>query len=184
MKISTVQVIGITVLLAVLSACTQGAGTAQSASSSVDAMSSVAASTPGDDKQSTDDDDAPITHIDCEKIFSPADVAGILDGQVTISVYPYRDNACHFESAAGSTFNLYSGNGFTDQLEWKEAAANAKGDYERVPGVGDQAFFGHGDLLSKKGDYYCAIGGTGGHPATAALLHSLGALCNKVYAAR
>lgn len=135
---------------------------------------------PGDD-----DDDAPITHIDCARIFSPADVAGVLKGAVTISVYPMRDNACHFESADGGTFNLYSGNGFTDQIEFKEAVANRNGEYRTLAGVGDQAFYrGNRELMSKKGDYYCAISGSGNNPPSEALAHKLGALCNKIFAAR
>ena len=133
---------------------------------------------------SDDDDDAPITHIDCGKIFSPADVAGILKGNVTISVYTMRDNACHFESAEGGTFNLYSGKGFTEQIEWKDGLANRNGDYKPLTGVGDQAFYRNGELQSRKGDYYCAISGSGGKPPTEAVARQLGALCNKIFAAR
>ena len=186
MKCSTLRVIAIAVLLAALAACAQGTGIGQSASkaSSSDGTASVAASKPGNDGQSDDDDDAPITHIDCGKVFSPADVAGILDGQVTISVYPYRDNACHFESADGGTFTLYSGNGFTEQIEWKDGLANRNGDYKALAGVGDQAFYRKGEFQSRKGNYYCAISGSGNNPPSEALARKLGALCNKVYAAR
>ena len=132
-----------------------------------------------------DGDDPPIRHIDCGKIFSPADVAGILKGHITISVYSMRDNACHFESADGSTFNLYSGDGFTDEIEWKEAVANRNGDFKPLAGVGDQAFYrGNRELMSKKADYFCAISGSGGNPPSEGLASKLGALCNKVFAAR
>lgn len=135
---------------------------------------------PGDD-----DDNPPVTHIDCGRIFSPADVAGILKGKVTISVYDMRDNACEFESADGESFTLYSGSDFTDEIAFKQAVANRNGEYKALAGVGDQAFYrGNREFMSRKGNYYCAISGSGGNPPSVALARKLGALCNKIFASR
>lgn len=170
---------GTTLLALLLSAL---CGASQAASMAGPAGSNVSAPAPATD--AADDDDKVVSNLDCGKVFSADDFAGILQGKITISVNSMRDNACHFESADGPTINLYSGDGFTDQLEWKQAVANRNGEYKPLAGVGDQAFYRNGELFSRKGGYYCAISGNGRHPPSDALATKLGALCNKVFAAR
>jgi hypothetical protein len=148
------------------------------------AQSGSAEASPGSAAPSDDDDAKIVSNLACAKVFNQGDFAGVLEGTVAISIYPMRDNACHFESSAGPSMNLYSGNGFTDQIEWKEPAANRNGDWKPVPGVGDQAFYRGSELLSKKGDYYCAVTGYSSHPMDDGVARKIGAWCNKVFAAR
>jgi hypothetical protein len=174
--------------MAALGACNKSPssplGTPAAGSGNAVAASSAASSP----QTGGDDDDAPITHIACDKIFTPADTAALMKGNVTINVYPYRSNACEFSSDSGSTINLYSGNGDTEQLEWREASTNAQGRYKPLAGFGDQAFYrsdstGSSDTQVKKGDYYCAVTG-GGQRGSEAVAKGLAALCEKVFAAR
>jgi hypothetical protein len=166
----------------VLGACNKGTSPAAGA----DAEAGNSTSSPP--ASSSSSDDSTITHIACDKIFKPSDVASVLKGNITINVYPYRSNACEFSSDAGPTIQLYSGNGDTEQLEWNDASANAQGRYSSLPGFGDQAFrrsdgSGSNETQVKKGDYYCAVTG-GGQPNGEAVAKTFAALCDKVFAAR
>lgn len=126
--------------------------------------------------------------VDCNKLFSPADVADIVPGAVTVSTYAEGDNACVFKSADSSQVQV-SGDGDMEEALWTDPEVNQRDKYyRRISGLGDEAFFKASDgaqVYVKKGDHYCgvlaAINQTTltGEP----LARRLGALCDKYFAA-
>ena len=126
--------------------------------------------------------------VDCNKVFSPADVADILPGVVTVSAYAEGDNACVFKFADSSQVQV-SGDGDMEKALWTDPEVNQRDKYyKRISGLGDEAFFKASDgaqVYVKKGDHYCgvlaAINQTTltGEP----LARRIGALCDKYFAA-
>ncbi|MEO6922324.1 MAG: hypothetical protein ABI142_00725 [Bryocella sp.] len=178
--------------LCALAACSQGTGMSaadhggQSTAAAAPGVAAAALTERSPSAGSSDSDDAPITQIDCAKIFKPEDTIPILGAPSKISNYPFRNRSCEFEATNDSTLNLYGGKGddITSTIEFNQATipANA-GKYGRLDGVGDEAFWrkDHSEIVSRKGDLWCSVdGGPLNHSAADA--HKLGALCNKIYA--
>lgn len=126
--------------------------------------------------------------IDCNKLFSPADVADIMPGAVTVSAYAEGDNACVFKSADDSQVLQVSGDGDLEKALWTDPEVNQRDNYyQRISGIGDEAFFKTPDgaqLYVKKGDHYCGVLAGINQPNLTgeALARRLGALCNKYFA--
>jgi hypothetical protein len=135
--------------------------------------------------------------LDCAKLFTAADAAGIVTKPVTVSDYPLRTRSCNFSTAAGNGFNVYADSGVTSEMGWDEVSKSTdRTKYIPIAGVGDQAFWDTADtteFFAKKGGAYCSVAllgaGQGGaddefaKPRDAAFAQRLGALCNKVFAA-
>lgn len=128
--------------------------------------------------------------IDCNKLFSPADVADIIPGAVTVSPYAEGDNACVFKSADNSQVLQVSGDGDLEKALWTDPEVNQRDKYyKRISGIGDEAFFKAPDgaqVYVKKGDRYCGVLAAIDQPNLTgeALARRLGALCDKYLAAR
>ena len=178
--------------LCALAACSQGTGTATSdhrGDSTVAAATAGSTTAPADrsgSDGSIDADDAPITQIDCARIFKPQDTVPVLGVPSRISNYPYRNRSCEFEASNDSTLTVYGGKGddITSTIEFNQATipANA-GKYGKLDGVGDEAYWlrDHSEVTSRKGNLWCsASGGPANHSEADA--RKLGELCNKVYA--
>lgn len=129
------------------------------------------------------------TSIDCNKVFSPADVADLMPGVATVSLYPGGDNACVFKWPDTSLIQV-SGDGDMESALWTDPEVNQRDKYyTRVSGIGDEAFFkpsgSGGQMYVKKGSRYCGIvAAIDQHQFTQeALARRLGALCDKYFAA-
>jgi hypothetical protein len=134
--------------------------------------------------------------IDCNKVFVPADVAGILTGPATISPEKLLGpGGCRFETANGAIITTYVASDMDAEVMWNDVSATAdRKHYAPMSGVGDAAFWRDADatawFLAKKGDEYCRVelglpGGAG--PAKARgveLAKMLAMLCTKAFAAR
>jgi hypothetical protein len=122
--------------------------------------------------------------LDCNKLFVPNDVAGILDAPIRIvrDAYPI---GCHFEGT-GATVTVDSDSSL--EMVWNSVATSP--DFADLPGAGDQArrrASSGCDVVSKKGDLYCGAGfsmrSTSTSLSGAELAKRLGALCNKLFTA-
>ena len=190
-KIPFTQIALLTGLCA-LAGCSQGAGTsgsdhaAQPTASAAPGLSVPAPADRSAGDGSSDSDDAPITQIDCAKIFKPEDTIPILGAPSKINNYPFRNRSCEFEASNDSTLTVYGGKGddITSTMEFNQATipANA-GQYGKLDGVGDEAYWrkDHSEITSRKGDLWCSASG-GPQNRSEADARKLGELCNKVYA--
>ncbi|MEO7051625.1 MAG: hypothetical protein ABI128_08160 [Rhodanobacter sp.] len=127
--------------------------------------------------------------IDCNKVFSPEDVADFMPGVATVSPYPNGDNACVFKWPDTSLIQV-SGDGDMESALWTDPEVNQRDKYyTRLSGIGDEAFLktsgGGVQVYVKKGSRYCGIvAAIDQHQLTQeALVRRLGALCGKYFAA-
>ena len=89
--------------------------------SHADAASSAGADTTSSASHSSDDsDDAKDPPLDCNKVFSPADAAGILSKSATVSAYTPRPRSCRIEVPNGGGMNIYTGSDFTSEMSWND----------------------------------------------------------------
>ena len=128
--------------------------------------------------------------INCNKMFAPADVAGIFPTTVTVSAYTERDNACVLKSADGSVAQVSADDNMESAL-WTDPELNQRDKlYKHMSGLGDEAFFKPSDdgaqVFIRKGDRYCGVVAGINHPKVTGemLTRKLGELCNKFFAAR
>lgn len=136
----------------------------------------------------------PAPPLDCHTFFSPADVADVFPGTVKVENYPEGDDACVFKSADTSMVQVSAGNGDQNRAEFMTDRLVAGPQLSPIDGIGDKALYRldaddtgeRVQMYSKKGDNYCSIVAAINHPVAQGtdLLKKLGALCNKVYAAR
>lgn len=174
--------------------CALSVTAACSKSQAGSAASKDPAATPAADASSSDDDsktdDPP---LDCNKIFTPADAAGILTKPATVEAYAPFPRSCMIQLPSGSEFRVHTGTDFTSEMGWNELSNSANSSkYTPLPNVGDRAFYridNSFELMSKKGKMYCSVissaFSTGDFTADrgAALATKFGALCTKMFAA-
>ena len=142
------------------------------------------------DTSASDEDAA----IDCTRIFSPGDVAGLMAAPATVSQNTVRSGSCVFDNGHSSLI-VYTGGSFTSEMTWNDVAGPSRAKYVALPGVGDEALRKADDgtaIYSRKGKIYCSVelpsdADSYGRDYTRtrgeALSKQLGALCNKVFAA-
>lgn len=181
------------VLIAALGALTAVLACSKSQAASGAKKDSTAASAA--DATTSDDDSGPQDPpIDCSKIFTPSDAAGILTKPATVEAYTPFPRSCMLKTSNGGEFRVHTGTDFTTEMGWNEMSnAGNSAKYTALPNVGDRAYYriqGSAELVSKKGKMYCAISSsdfsnTGDFTSDrgAALAAKLGALCTKMFAA-
>jgi hypothetical protein len=183
-QLNTKLSIGIACAMGALLACSQSRA---STHGTADSGNAVAA----------DDADGGDSTLDC-KIYSPADVAGILNQPAKVSTYTLRSGSCAFDAPNdGASVKVYTGSGFNDEMPWDEVtkSPNHATRFVALPGVGDEAYRGIADesqFFSRKGKLYCAVVLMGliNEPKdfTAdrgeALAKKEGTLCNKAFASK
>jgi hypothetical protein len=172
-------------LLALAFACCAAAACSQTASppASNSGTGSAAASAAANDGTAD-----PVKPLDCDKIFTTADVAGILESPVELSRNPVS-NGCNFENERVA-IQIYTGKDFTAEMSWKDVTASAdSANFVDLLRVGDQArrraSNGY-EVLSRKGNLYCFASRSSNTETSIGaeeLAKRLGALCNKVFAA-
>lgn len=134
--------------------------------------------------------------LDCGKVFSPDDAAGLLKAPVTVTPVPGSNSWCALGNEGLADITVRTGSGEEDEMMWDDATVSSnRTKFVPLAGVGDHAVFkagGHGEVpevSSKKGTMYCTVdvaGGTGDpytSLASADVAKRLGALCNKAFAA-
>lgn len=136
--------------------------------------------------------------LDCSKVFTPADVAGILKAPAKVTNYTLRTRPCSFDTAnEGGSINVYSGSDITNQLTWNDVSKSVnRAKYVPLAGVGDEALRNASDgteVFARKGSVYCSVvlfgigqsGTSGDFTATRGeeLSKKMGALCSKIFAA-
>ncbi|MEO8747490.1 MAG: hypothetical protein ABI379_07525 [Rhodanobacter sp.] len=129
------------------------------------------------------------TSIDCNQVFSPADVADLKPGVATVSPYPDGDNACVFRWPDTQLIQV-SGDGDMESALWTDPEVNQRDKYyTRINGIGDEAYFkpsdGGAQMYVKKGRSYCGVvAAIDQHQFTGeALARRLGSLCDEYFAA-
>jgi hypothetical protein len=172
-------------LFVLVFACCTTAACSQPAnpSASNSGTDSVAASAPADDGTSDS-----VKPLDCDKLFTLADVAGVLDSPVVLSRNSVS-NGCNFENERVA-IQVWSGKDTTAEMSWNDVTASPdSANFVDLPGVGDQARrrASNGfEVLSRKGNLYCFASRSSNTETSIgaeALAKRLGALCNKVFAA-
>ncbi len=133
----------------------------------------------------------------CEKNIMPSDVADIITAPVTKQP-GYNPQSCSYHASAGATvtISLYSG-GEDGKFTWSTMSNPANtGTLSPLAGIGDTALHAHGGtvVIARKGDLVCSVDITGTDNANGMqvitkargeeLAKKLGALCEKVFAAR
>jgi hypothetical protein len=136
--------------------------------------------------------------IDCNKVFVPGDVAGILVAPATVSTdTQFYKGACMFNTPKGANINVSVGSDDNAKYYWHDVTATSDSKhYTPMAGVGDSAVWWDAGgatayVYAKKGDKYCRVelGITGGAEQETAsvrgieLAKKLGALCTKAFAA-
>ncbi len=131
--------------------------------------------------------------LDCGRVFSAADVAGLLNAPVTVVQTPGSTSWCSFGNPDLGDITVRIGGGPDDEGMWDDATVSSnRVKFVALSGVGDQAVRKAKDgaqVSSRKGKLYCtvtALGGTGdGYRRLGGdvLAKRLGALCNKAFAA-
>ncbi len=131
--------------------------------------------------------------LDCGKVFSPGDVAGLLNAPVTVVQTPGSTSWCSFGNPDLGDITVRIGGGTDDEAMWDDATVSSnRVHFVALAGVGDQAVRKAKDgaqVSSKKGNLFCtvtALGGTGdGYRTIGAeeLAKRLGTLCNKAFTA-
>ncbi len=131
--------------------------------------------------------------LDCGKVFSPADVAGLLNAPVTVVQTPGSTSWCSFGNADLGDITVRTGGDEDDEMMWDDATVSSnRVNFVALAGVGDQAVRKAKDgaqVSSKKSKLYCtvtALGGTGDPYRSIGgeeLAKRLGSLCNKAFAA-
>lgn len=132
----------------------------------------------------------------CEKDIAPADVAGILTASVVKQGSTLNPQSCSYHAAAGATVTITLANGDDGKSAWDTSSNPANGRMDSLAGVGEHALQGRAGTLvvARKGDLVCSVDVTGTDNTNGiqvitadrgtALADKLGALCNKVFAAR
>jgi hypothetical protein len=136
--------------------------------------------------------------IACSKVYSQADVAGLLMPPVTVQPTPGGVAWCRFGNDFSGDITLSVGSNESIETMWDEATLTSDSTkFAPLPGVGDKAVFEVGtdalnpELASKKGQVYCIVTydrGTSDHykkfqsVGGAEIGKKLGALCNKAFA--
>jgi len=137
--------------------------------------------------------------VDCTKVYSQADAAGLLKAPVTLRPFPGGIAWCNFGNDFSGDITVTVGSNESAEMMWNDAAATAnRSKFVPLTGVGDEALFEAGtealnpELASKKGSVYCIVTydrGTSDHYKKfngiggAELGKRLGTLCNKAFAA-
>lgn len=195
-NMKSVSIACLTALLCASAACSQ---TSPPASSTNADSVAASASAPDDASGSAD---APVV-LDCAKVFAPSDVASIFTVPAKVSRDQVFRGSCRFDTTNsvdpyGGDINIRAGGGdnmdFT--LPWREVTESShRAEFTALPGVGDQAFWrtnNSGEFLSRKGNIYCIVVLHGLDQASVNHIaeqspdqraKSLGALCNKAFAA-
>lgn len=130
--------------------------------------------------------------LDCNKVFSPADAAGLLKAPVTLTAIDQTSGWCNFTNEAVSDITVRTGSNEDMEAMWNAATVSSdRVKYVPLPGVGDQAVRKASDgaeVDSRSGKLYCvvSIAGIDDYKRLSAeeLAKRLGALCAKVFAAR
>lgn len=185
MSRSTTRLAAIVCALCVTSACSKSRANSASAATADPSGASAPAGA-----------DTGALSLDCGKVFSPNDAAGLLNPPVTVQAVPGSASWCALGSADLADITVRTGNDDMIQAMWNEATLSSEHTkFAALPGVGDQAVFkagGHGEVpevASKKGNVYCIVDVAGGSAdgykslAGAEVAKRLGALCNKAFAA-
>ena len=136
--------------------------------------------------------------IDCNKVFSPSDVAGLLMPPVTVTPVP-GGTWCAFVNDFGGDITVSVGSDRSVEMMWNDATRTTDSiRFAPIQGVGDRAVFAAGtdalnpDLASQKGKMYCNVAydlGTSDHykkfksVGSPEIGKKLGTLCNKAFAA-
>lgn len=141
------------------------------------------------------DGDAQAT-IDCAKIYTAGDAAGILHDPATVSDDKLWPGSCSFNTAKdGESIKVRPG--FTIEMSWNDVTQSRDSlKYAPLSGVGERAVRKASDgteVIAKKGKLFCAVQLSGiDQPTTASdftksrgeeLAKKLGSLCNKYFAA-
>jgi hypothetical protein len=171
------------ITLACLTFATAACSQSASDSATTSGANAVPTSAPADDSATSN-----AAPLDCNKIFTSADAAGILDAPIKLSRNP-MSNGCTFENDRVA-IQVSSGGDFTSEMSWKDVTASPdRANFVDLPGVGDQArrraSNGY-EVLSKKGRLYCFASRSSNTTANIGgeeLAKRLGALCNKVFTA-
>lgn len=137
--------------------------------------------------------------VDCTKVYSQADAAGLMKAPVTVRPVPGGVAWCNFGNDFSGDITVSIGSDESTEMLWNDAAATAnRSKFVPLKGVGDEALFEAGtdalnpELASKKGSVYCIVTydrGTSDHYKKfngiggAELGKRLGNLCNKAFAA-
>ncbi len=134
--------------------------------------------------------------LDCGRVFSPGDVAGLVKAPVTVGQVPGSASWCHFGNDEVADITVRIGSSEDDEAMWDDATVSSnRARFVAFPGVGDQAVFKAGnraedpELASRKGRLYCSVSIDGGSDNSYKTLSGedlakrLGALCNKAFAA-
>jgi hypothetical protein len=137
-----------------------------------------------------------IVQTACEKDVAPADVAAIITAPVVRQDSTLNPQSCAYHAAAGATVTITLANGDDGKFAWDNANNPANGRMDSLGGVGDSALQAREGTLvvARKGGMVCTIDVSGTDNANGmqvittdrgtALAGKLGALCNKVFAAR
>lgn len=153
---------------------------------------SVASGEPADAIASSSADTTVAVPIDCNKVFSPSDAAGLLDPPVKLSAIGEGTGWCDFGNEKLGDITVRTGSGQEDKQLFEEATVSTdRVNFVPLPGVGDQAVRRASDgseIASKKGNMYCSVSILGDAPGKRLggeeLAKRLGALCNKVFSAK
>lgn len=135
--------------------------------------------------------------IDCKKVFTPSDVAGIFVAPATVSADTmFFCGGCEFETAKGAGIDVSVSGGDDAQITWHDVSATSDSKhYTAISGFGDAAYWRDANasawFYAKKGNAYCQLQLSipGGAEQTTASIHGvelakrLGALCTKAFAA-
>lgn len=134
--------------------------------------------------------------IDCKKVYSPADAAGLLMPPVTVEPVPGSVAWCAFGNDFSGDITVSVGSDESVEVMWNDATLSSnRVKFAPLAGVGDKAVFKAGtnpELASKKGRVYCIVAydrGTSDHyktfksVGTAEVAKKLGILCTKAFAA-
>jgi hypothetical protein len=176
-------------------ACAIGAASACSKSNA--AQASGRADTTAASASADDGDGNAQATIACTKVYTAADVAGILNDPATVSEDKLWPGSCSFDTAKyGESIKVRPGS--TIEMSWNDVTQSRDSlRYAPLPGVGERAVRKASDgteVLAKKGKLYCAIELSGvDQPNTSSdftksrgeeLAKRLGSLCNKYFAAK
>ena len=125
-----------------------------------------------------------------------ADVADLITAPVEKRGMATNAQTCTYHAAAGATVTISLASDDDGKFAWDVASNPANGQREPIAGIGDAALAWRSgtDLVARKGGLVCSVDITGTDDADgmqvltksrgAELAKKLGALCNKVFAAR
>jgi hypothetical protein len=137
-------------------------------------------------------DTGDVAPLDCNKVFVPGDAAGILTTPAKITNFPNSKRSCWFSTDNGGSIDVF---GDDEEATWDDVTLSVdRAKYVDLPGVGDRAERKGSDgtvVVSKKGNVYCRVNLEGlnvrsNYTKTRGeeLAKRLGALCNKLFAAK